>query len=292
MKDYNRRTPFNKHPKPPSKSSPFMPRSGISTHSIQTGITNWTPDKEDFNFPSAPHMAESSSSRQCYSNTRTSGRSQPGSRQSQVIDQNRLSSGFSRPLVHGEYSEVSTPEGIQPRKPYANVNLTNSANNARKPNPEARVLQPLARTGQLNSIQPPNALNERHGDVTSRSILSTYDQTRPPGESSSRARSSALSKEASQQSEPCFVDYGMSTAPEPTALSVIPSQPKGPQYPVPSIVPNLPSGRDAVIRTEPSLLSSQHVARTAVPQTAGVKRRLGMGRMTTSYSNKRFKHPG
>lgn len=293
MKDYNK-TPFKKRPKPPSKPSPFTPTSGVFTHSIQTGITTWSPDEQDgFDLPPASHIAESSSSRQGYSDIRTPGRSQP-IRQTQALDQNKLSSGFSRHSIVDDGYSVMTPKLTLVDNPFGTpsttLNLMSPVKETPRRNTENHIVKPLSKSNQLNNTQSLHISKGTPRQAITRSFLPSYDSTRPPGESSSGPKPSVLSKDASQN-EPSLVNHDMASPSEPTASSVIPPQPKGPHYSVPSVVSNLPTAKSVATRTEPSLSSSQPTTRTAAPQTAAVKRRLGMGRMTNSYPNKKFKHP-
>ncbi|KAH9481404.1 ATP-dependent DNA helicase srs2 [Psilocybe cubensis] len=77
----------------------------------------------------------------------------------------------------------------------------------------------------------------------------------------------------------------------PAAANIVLAQPKkGPPMPssIPSVVTEIPSLNKGVPRTEPS--QSSHIV-NPILQPTGVKRRLGMGRSTTGYSNKKFKKP-
>ncbi|KAF8905114.1 hypothetical protein CPB84DRAFT_1772470 [Gymnopilus junonius] len=179
-----------------------------------------------------------------------------------------------------------TPTDNAFRTPSTTLDLTSPVNEKLGHNSGDRILNPHSKLNQLSNEQSLNSSRHPPRHSVTRSPLPSYDQTRPPGKTSSGPRSSIWS----QQNKASTLSYDMVCSPEPTASSVVPSQPKGQQHFVPSAVSNLPTGKDVATRTEPSL-SSQPITRTAAPQTAGTKRRLGMGRMTNSYSNKKFKHP-
>lgn len=122
-------------------------------------------------------------------------------------------------------------------------------------------------------------LKDVAGDVFAES---RYDQNYPPGESSAAAYSSAPSKSTMQVGLPII-----STPPKLTMLTF---------QPLEAFQPHSSSslGQSSMISdqwTQPLHSSDSSASATTSPQTTGVKRRLGMGRSATGYSNKKFKPP-
>ncbi|KDR76278.1 hypothetical protein GALMADRAFT_225966 [Galerina marginata CBS 339.88] len=310
MKDYKKKGPFSKRPKPPSKpntfNTSFTPSSGIFMHSIQSGVTTYSSTTDDdFEMSFQPQIAESS--RQGSSYIRPAGKPQP-TRQSQTLQRSRSPSKTS--AVNEAYL-ISTPPpksalpfrppGTNPAPSYSSV-TPDSRNHADKPassspnsgrSSNRLVMNSSSQANQGNDS--PSLLSRTPISKVSSSVpialSSSYDQVRPPGECSSGLKSSALSRVLVGQDDfySDYYDTGMTSFPEPTASSVLSSQPKAPHFPCPSLVSDLPTARNIVPRIEPSG-ASQGSPKASAPQAFGVKRRLGMGRLTTGYSNKKFKN--
>ena len=290
MKDYKKKQPFSLPRKPPSNvplNNSFAAAStGTYIHSIQTGISSYT-SKTDFDLETYLEAPQESS--------KQASRNSPPQAVNQTID--RMNPAPSNNSVAPSSSHTwSTP----PRLP-------RSSGTCSVP-PSSSLVPPIVRRpgegGPATTPRDPRSfhpmpshqteMNARHTvlHISKKSTVPASgvhsipyreNQTPSAGPSSSGSRNSNPSTRWKTNADYNMTFVGSDTPAESTILvSSPPKRTNHPHLSAATALPNMSSLTEAS-RSQP--------APQAVPQMAGVKRRLGMGRNTTGYSNKKFKKP-
>ncbi|CAA7266986.1 unnamed protein product [Cyclocybe aegerita] len=276
MKDYNKKVPFSKSKRyaKPSASLNNSFATAAALHPASMGLLQhidvFTAFDADRSAHPQGHNPESS---------------RPGPRdifQPPCQTLAHWSMPRSQPSFSTNATVVSAPAHPQNRTFHLHPSLTSSA--------------PLA-SGSVasNVVKRKVELTAGNSQQASAKMQSTgpflhphYDQNRLPGECSSRPSARVASKPPKiQRTIPPTPSY------ETPSVSVISSTmasspPRASHYTRPCPVSDLPS-LQSLPRIQPS--NSPQTNSLSAPQTVGVKRRLGMGRTTTGYSNKKFKPP-
>jgi hypothetical protein len=286
MKDYKRKAPFTRPPKPTSKvpfSHSFASAStGIYVHSIQSGMTSYT---SDTNFDLATYLKPPQES-----STQAS-RNHPPQGFSQSADRMELTS--SNNFASSSKNTRRTPAQNSPCLPLSSPTYSASPSLSlappvlRRPNGAGPSTTPTnPRYFRPVSSQP----TEMSGGNTALHI-SKKSVVQPAGKNSiphTTFISGSRNANSSTGWNTNTLDYNKTFAGSDImadSTRVVSSPPKATNQPCRSTVAALPTV------TNTSSASRPQPGPQAVPQTAGVKRRLGMGRNTTGYSNKKFKKP-
>ncbi|KAF9532506.1 P-loop containing nucleoside triphosphate hydrolase protein [Crepidotus variabilis] len=125
-------------------------------------------------------------------------------------------------------------------------------------------------------------------DLTRSSSPPQYDENHPPGEPSSRLNPVLLDQDPRKRFSSLPNSPANISSTNSSQLDVASSPARTPSSRLP-VVTNLPSVATVPPRTQPSPMKQGSSTTENVAQTTGVKRRLGMGRGYTGYSNKKFK---
>jgi len=280
MKDYKKKQPFGLPRKPPSNvpfSNSFAAAStGTYIHSIQSGMSSYT-SNTDFDLETyleAPQESSEQASRNC-----------PPQAFNQIVD--RMDPTPSNSVAPSSSHAWSTP----PR----------SSGTCSAP-PSSSLVPPIARRpGEGRPSTAPRSFHSVSSYQTEMNARNTVlhiskkstipasgvhkiqyreNQTPSAGPSSSGSRNSNSSTWNTNA-----VDYNMTFVGSDTLADstiVASSPPK-----LTNVVTALPSVTNMSSLTE----ASRSQPAPQAPQMAGVKRRLGMGRNTIGYSNKKFKKP-
>jgi len=283
MKDYKKKQPFSLPPKPPSNvpfNNSFAAAStGTYIHSIQSGISSYT-SNTNFDLETyldAPQESSKQASRNCPPQVfnQIVGRMGPSSSNS-VIRSAPTPKSSGLPHLSGTCS-APPPSSIAPpimRHPSTAPSKTRYFHQVSSHQTAQNTVLHISRKSTIPGSG-------------SHSILYRENQAPSAGPFNSGSRNSNSSTEWNTNA----LDYNMTlVGPDTSADSttIESSPPKRANYPRLSGVPVLPTVKNMSSLTEAS--RSQPGPQT-VPPTAGVKRRLGMGRNTTGYSNKKFKKP-
>jgi len=276
MKDYKRKAPFSRPPKPTSKA-PFMnsfasASTGTHIHSIQSGMTSHS---SNTNLDLATHLEVPQEP------SEQASRNQPPQRLGQSFDRVGLTSGNS--FASSSSQSMKTP--TQNSLPCSNG--TYSA-----PPSLPLALPVLRRQGKAGPSTTPS--NPRHfqprsshqmdmngrnasSHISKESVVQASGQNPIPYTSISGSRNPNSSTGRNTNN----VDYNVMLVVSETSAdsAIVVSSPPTATRPVTA----LPTVTNTSSHTEASR------PQQTGPQTAGVKRRLGMGRSTTGYSNKKFK---
>ncbi|KAF8962797.1 hypothetical protein BDZ97DRAFT_1094866 [Flammula alnicola] len=312
MRDY-KKTAFSKlsplSAKPKSFTASFVPAS-LATRSIESGTNSYSSHmKGDAEDNLAPQIAESS---------RRGSRQSVGQQASrQTLDQKWLGSTHHKPsslpaLNEAYFSRTPRSHSADPLHPMALDSTPPSSSHASGSsiNHAKQSVHSSAPSGRnSNHPRPAIGLSPRRPSGYSPTISvhvskksaskaqvsepplmgSTYGSTRPPGECSPKPTSACSSRKTRALQDRNFssMDYDMASV-EGGLSTTLSSRPVSHSL-SPCVVPDLPSATSSLPRTEAADISQARVQ--PVAPTAGIKRRLGMGRSTTGYSNKKFKHP-
>lgn len=284
MKDYKKKQPFSLPRKPPSNvpfNNSFASASTRTyTHSIQSGMSSYT-SNTDFDLETyleAPQESSKQASRNC-----------PPPAFNQIVD--RMDPTPSNSIPPSSSHAWSTP----PRLPRSSGLCSAPASSslvppiARRPG-EGRPSTAPRSFHSVSSYQ--TEMNARNTvlHISKKSTVPTSgvhsipyreNQTPSAGPSNFGSRNSNSSTWNTNAVDYSMMFVGSDTSADSTI--VVPSPPK-----LTSVVTALPTVTNMSSLTE---ASRSQPAPQAVPQMAGVKRRLGMGRITIGYSNKKFKKP-
>ncbi|KAJ3512674.1 hypothetical protein NLJ89_g3394 [Agrocybe chaxingu] len=278
LRDYNKKAPFSKSKRHAKPSSSYMNNSFVAAaaaiHPDSMGPTPhgdiFTAFDADRSGPAQGHNPDSS---------------RPGPRDvlqppRQTLD--HWSTPRSQPSFSTNATVVSGPVPPRNRVFHLHPSLASSG--------------PLAPGSVASDVVERKAeLIAGNTQQTSTKIQSTgpflhlqYDQNYPPGECSSRPSDRVGPKPPKiQRIIPSTPSYETPSVPAMSS-TMVSSPPKASHYTRLCPVSELPS-----LQSLPRIQSSNspHTNSVSAPQTVGVKRRLGMGRTTTGYSNKKFKPP-
>jgi DNA helicase-2/ATP-dependent DNA helicase PcrA len=292
MKDYKKKQPFSLPRKPPSNvpfNNSFAAAStGTYIHSIQTGISSYT-SNTDFDLETyleAPQESSQQAARNCPPQVfnQTVGRMDPTPSNSVAPSSSHTWSTPPRlPRSSGTCSAPPSSSLAPPivRRP-GEERLATAPRNPRSFHPvSSHQTEMNARNTTLHiskkSTVPASGVH---------SIPYRENQAPSAGPSNSGSRNPNLSTRNTNA-----VDYNMTFVGSDTSadsIIVVSSPPKLTNHPHMSAVTALPTVINMSSLTE---ASCSQPPLQGVPQAAGVKRRLGMGRNTTGYSNKKFKKP-
>jgi hypothetical protein len=122
-------------------------------------------------------------------------------------------------------------------------------------------------------------------------MLITYDQNYPPGGPSSVVRTRPIMSDIQRDTiQNAYHDIAPAIFGAPSAR-ISSELPTASHQDHPCFVSNLPKATNPSQPRTPQPSKSQTTGRVVSLPTTGVKRRLGMGRTTGGYSNKKFKPP-
>ncbi|KIM39807.1 hypothetical protein M413DRAFT_184097 [Hebeloma cylindrosporum] len=295
MKDYKRKQPFSQ-PRKPHSNVPFnnsfaAASTGTYIHSIQSGISSYT---SNTNFDLATYLeAPQGSSRQASRNYPPQVFNRP------VGGMDSISSNSVAPSASSHTWSTPTPKS--PRLPHSSGNYSAP--------PSSSLAPAVRRPGEIRPSTAPNNPRYFHSGSSQQPETNTRSTVLHISKKSAVTASGAHSIPYRENLSPIAgpsgsrnsnssmgwndnaADYDMTfVGSDKSADSTIllSSPPKRKNHPHPTAVTVLPTVTNMSSLTE---ASRSQPAPLAVPQTAGVKRRLGMGRTTTGYSNKKFKKP-
>ena len=148
----------------------------------------------------------------------------------------------------------------------------------------------VKKNARTTSAQVPRSRSNSYSNEAP-DMFTTYDQNYPPGGPSSVARTRPIMSDI-QRDTIQNADHDIAPAIFGAPSARISSElPTASHQDRPCFVSNLPKTTNPSQPRTPQPLRSQTTGRVVSLPTTGVKRRLGMGRTTGGYSNKKFKPP-
>ena len=279
MKDFRSKAPFSKNANPFVKpvvvqTSFALASAGLYTVSIGTGKTTYSPT-------SVPKVVSVSTS----AKTQV-GPSRQGPKAGQIHPSRQLAG-----------TDLQSSKLSQPPPATIRTHLTQVAPNvlSRKPvqlaPPAVSFSAPCSSfmSSSRTSSSARGQASAKPANFSASLPPTHYDQNYPPGESSAGPKVFASSK-IMEEPPAAFpsASYEMMSTDSSSPMDVI-STPKASIHSDPRPVSEHSTEASSHPRIQMS--NSSQATPPLVPQTAGVKRRLGMGRTMTGYSNKKFKPP-